>query len=209
MKHDFSAFGKRIQAQRKKMGLTQAELGEKVWSIPSNGTEEQIYKARETARKKIHSYENGNYPKDYADLCRICDILDCSMDYLFGAIDCPTWPLQQTRDITGLTEQAIEHLCNFQALSASSNSIKKQIGSQYTQFYSKFITDLSINGMLALYPGKVLEIKEYGLSENEELVFDSDKSALEFYYFTMSKTVIDFLDRYFANQTLYMGEKEE
>lgn len=116
MQHDISYFGKRLKEQREKKGLTQAELGELVWPVPHSGNDDSIFRAKETARKKIQSYENGKFPKEYSDLCRIADILECDIDYLFGAQEQPQKMVVDAATTTGLSYSAVELLSSWKTI---------------------------------------------------------------------------------------------
>lgn len=109
MKHDISKFGERVRNRRKELGLTQMELGLKIWPEPINeNNDNSTEKNRESARKKINQYEKKNIaPGSIDDLCKLCDELDCSMDYLLGAITLPQKELTDIHDATGLSEKAI------------------------------------------------------------------------------------------------------
>ena len=92
---------KRLAEARKAAGMTQAELAKRL---------NQEYS------KNVSNWEQGIAFPEYETLFKLCEILDCDMDYLFGRIDCTTHDLQFIRDQTGLSEEAIKALQRDEAL---------------------------------------------------------------------------------------------
>lgn len=196
MEHDFSVFGKRLKAQRKKKGLNQAQLGEMVWPIPENGNDEQIHKAKETARKKIQSYEKGKYPKDYADLCKICDVLECSLDYLFGAIDLSNHKAADIQAATGLSSSAIMTLDYLVAFAAGFDGPQEIEKINVLRFYSEFISNDELIDIIASSSLAIDSIRKNGLPENGASVFrsaDPEAEAINYYTYLIEQTLIDFV----------------
>lgn len=75
-------FGDRLKERRKKCGLLQKELAEKVG----------------ISNRNISSYEHNDREPDYAILVKIAIALDCSTDYLLGIVDEPN---RFTGDVDG------------------------------------------------------------------------------------------------------------
>ncbi len=107
MKHDFSKFGERVKTRRKELGITQKDLAKKLWSIEiyshPNKTEKETNTHIENARKRVISYENDNVFPDNPDIyCRLCEYLDCDLNYLLGGmiyengklVECPPNPIE-------------------------------------------------------------------------------------------------------------------
>lgn len=111
-KKDASSFGKNIPARRKELGLNQAQLAEKIWEQEINSTLNANAPSaiKEQKRKNICNYENGKFPKDGAIYYRLCEVLDCDMDYLFGLIDTPKHAHTDIMEETGLSEPAVANL---------------------------------------------------------------------------------------------------
>lgn len=66
-------FKKRIRYLRTKLHMTQAEVAKKLDITPT----------------AYSNYENGEREPNLATLHRLCDIFDCSMDYLTGRVSKP------------------------------------------------------------------------------------------------------------------------
>lgn len=111
-KIDVSSFGKNIPARRKELGLNQAQLAEIIWEQEINRTNSTNAPSaiKEQKRKNICNYENGKFPKDGAIYYRLCEVLDCDMDYLFGLIDTPKHAHADIMEETGLSELAVANL---------------------------------------------------------------------------------------------------
>ena len=94
------------------MGLKQKELAQAVFRDELNAPNADA-STLESKRKIINGYENSKspkYPSNPETYCRLCEELDCDLDYLFGAISTPR---RETTDIieeTGLSEEAIYRL---------------------------------------------------------------------------------------------------
>lgn len=125
IKSDVSLFGKNIQTRRDQLGLTQAQLAERVWEGEINNPDSNVVPsaAKEQKRKNICNYENGKFPKDGKIYYRLCKVLDCDMDYLFGLIDSPKHIYADIQEQTCISKEAAEKLKKnaggyWQALSA-------------------------------------------------------------------------------------------
>ena len=87
--HLISGFGVNIQKRREQLGLTQTQLAERIWEEEIKSSDNEPSAVKEQKRKNIGNYENGKFPKDGGIYYRLCKVLDCDMDYLFGLIDSP------------------------------------------------------------------------------------------------------------------------
>lgn len=86
-------FAKRLRELRKEKGLSQVELGEGMG---------YGYTA-------ISSYETGRNEPSYADLIRICVILDVSADYILGISDVrKPYAVLEKNDLIRLHNRALE-----------------------------------------------------------------------------------------------------
>jgi transcriptional regulator with XRE-family HTH domain len=66
-------FPKRLRLLRTKLQITQAEVAKRLEITPT----------------AYSNYENGEREPDIATLHRLCDIFDCSLDYLTGRVSKP------------------------------------------------------------------------------------------------------------------------
>lgn len=92
---NYKEFGKRIKKCRKENGInSQEEFAQKI--------------GRHI--KTIRNWEQGICLPELKDLINICEMLNCSIDYLMGNIDESTHDLHYISVETGLTEQSIKFL---------------------------------------------------------------------------------------------------
>ena len=93
--------GDRIRQRRNEIGLTQKELAAKI----NPGT------SIETApHTQVAQWESGKKKPGTDALIRLCNALDCDMDYILGAIDVPRRAVYDVREQTGLTGEAAGRL---------------------------------------------------------------------------------------------------
>ena len=110
--YDISKFSAVIAKRRDELKLTQKGLAQAVFRDELN-TPNADASTLESKRKIINGYENSKspkYPSNPETYCRLCEELDCDLDYLFGAISTPH---RETTDIieeTGLSEKAVNRL---------------------------------------------------------------------------------------------------
>lgn len=90
----------KIRELRKKKGLTQKELAEKV----------------NVSAQVVSNWERKYTHPDHEDVLRLAKALDCSSDYLLGRTDDPT-PPEQELDEWGLSEEAQVFFKDFESLS--------------------------------------------------------------------------------------------
>ncbi len=116
-------FSERLSARRKECGYnTQYALAEEYNKrFPSSRKNRKEENAENSSGilGTIKHYENGNYsgsPKlDIVD--NLCKILECDVDYLLGNIGCKKHDIQFIQDQTGLSETAINKLCEIKIIS--------------------------------------------------------------------------------------------
>lgn len=100
--------GERIKARRTALNLTQKELAAKInFGAPAPHTQ-------------ITQWENSEKTPGTDALIRLCNALDCDMDYLLGAIDDTRRAAYDARETTGLDTMAIEHLIELKKAGADS-----------------------------------------------------------------------------------------
>ena len=90
--------GERIRQRRKQLGLTQTELAKRLNPGVDNVTHNQV----------AHWEKHGTPEVD--SLIRLCNALDCDMDYLLGAIDTPRRATYDVVQETGISCKAADVL---------------------------------------------------------------------------------------------------
>ncbi len=93
-----SYIGERIKQRRKQLGLTQTELAKRLNPGVDNVTHNQV----------AHWEKHGTPEID--SLIRLCNALDCDMDYLLGAIDTPRRVTYDVVQETGLSGNAVDSI---------------------------------------------------------------------------------------------------
>lgn len=93
-----SYIGSRIKERRKKLGLTQKELASKI----NEGIDPD-----DAPHTQITNWENGSKIPGTESLARLCNALDCDIEYLLGAIDAPHRTTHDVMEQTGLDEDAV------------------------------------------------------------------------------------------------------
>lgn len=99
MEYNYRLIGKRIAAERNRLGMSQAKLIDALSSKISIG------------RNSLSAIENGNI--EYCSLkllTELCVLFDCEMGYLLGAFDCRTRENTDVCAATGLEEIAVNEL---------------------------------------------------------------------------------------------------
>lgn len=131
----------------------------------------------------------------------LANFYNVSSDYLLGLTDTPTpdTNIRGVKEMTGLSESAVKHLV---MLNGSTNTLLDHVGSQFLDFYSSFITDASILGMLAYIPSQILDLEKNGISEEQENIFNSKDEAIRFYKYQMQVYIMQFIDHYFNDKEL-------
>ena len=109
---------KRLKEERKKKYKTQDAFAE----------------ALGVSVDSVRNWEQGRILPEMGTLFKICDLLDCDIDYLTGRIGCKNHDDQFIHDQTGLSEDAIRRLRSW--------SQEKNQRSHWAQY----ISDMIING---------------------------------------------------------------
>lgn len=65
---------------------------------------------RDKARKFDTWLKGQSYPKSISDIVTLCNVLDCSMDFLFSDIEERNYDIKHIKKMTGLSEKAIDML---------------------------------------------------------------------------------------------------
>lgn len=74
--------GDRLKNERENKGFTMSALGEAIG----------------VAKQTINSYEKGEKQPTISNLIKLCEVLDCSSDYLIGLSDDPRFNLVRLTD---------------------------------------------------------------------------------------------------------------
>ena len=95
------SIGKRIKDNRKRLGLTQKELLEKVY-------------LSEKSVASLRKWENGERLPDLDTLARMAEVFECDIGYLLGDYDEANFPTHKICELTGLSEPAVSRLCRME-----------------------------------------------------------------------------------------------
>lgn len=93
-----SYIGERIKQRRKQLGLTQTELAKRLNPGIDNVAHTQVAKWEKQGTLEVDS------------LIRLCNALDCDMDYLLGGIDTPRRATYDVVQETGLSSDAVDSI---------------------------------------------------------------------------------------------------
>ena len=114
-KYNYLEIGNRIRAERKKMGLSQAELLD---NIKDKGKPTCI-------RNILSQLENGEETAfngiSMEKMIALCEEFDCSLSYLLGEYSCKNYDTEFIHQMTGLSEESIKLLINWIADSDGSD----------------------------------------------------------------------------------------
>ena len=151
----------------------------------------------------VSSWEKGNTTPSLKQLFKLCEVFKCELGYLLGeeGYENKTRVKTDVHKEIGLSIKAIEHLSQLKRIATSKNmswpkDIRQMICEQYFEFYSAFITDPSIIGILNIYGSQIGRIETEGLNENEKVVFGEEQNALDFYNYTLQKELGLFIEKY-------------
>lgn len=93
--------GDRIRQRRNEIGLTQKELAAKINPVTSIET---------APHTQVAQWESGKKKPGTDALIRLCNALDCDIDYILGAIDVPRRAVYDVKEQTGLSDSAVNSL---------------------------------------------------------------------------------------------------
>lgn len=91
--------GAKIKERRLDIGLTQKELA----AMINEGIEQT-----DAPHTQISSWENGSKTPRTEALVRLCNALDCDIDYLLGQISVPRKNISDVMTVTGLSYEAVK-----------------------------------------------------------------------------------------------------
>lgn len=97
------SIGDRIKLRRKELGMSQKKLAAKI-----NGN----ILPEEAPHTQISQWEKGSKTPETDALIRLCNALDCDIDFLLGAIEAPKKETSDVMKATGLSKEAVNMLQN-------------------------------------------------------------------------------------------------
>lgn len=89
----------RLKTQRKRLGMSQAQLSALIQEQGGG-----------TTRENIAKWESGKSTPDINSLIALCNSLECDLTYLLGVIDTPRQEVYDIQACTGLSEKAASNL---------------------------------------------------------------------------------------------------
>ena len=174
--------GERLRKSRKDKRLSAYEVAKKL-----------NYEQYQTITK----FEKEQAIPSAGVLLKLCNLYDCEVGYLTGDFDCKKREVADIQEETGLSERAINKL-------RERHSSNHPFFSQYSRFYSKFICNIGIDGMLSVI-GEYFKIKKDGLSSDS--YFTDEEEALSYYEFAMEKQIMKFVFDFFENEEIISNAK--
>jgi len=100
-----STVGGRIQERRHALRISRSELYDKVYQSGKSCAGSDSSK-----EKTVYNWESEKTQLDYETIRKMCEVLDCSSDYLLGLDECKSKNNQFIHDKTGLSEEAINRI---------------------------------------------------------------------------------------------------
>lgn len=153
----------------------------------------------------VSSWEKGNTTPSLKQLFKLCEVFKCELGYLLGeeGYENKTRVKTDIHKEIGLSIKAIEHLSQLKRIESSYNTdypddLRRLFVKQHLDFYSNVIASPLMMGIVQLHGEKITRILTEGLNHKEEIVFESEEEALEFYNYKLQKELGTFIDRYMA-----------
>lgn len=179
----YSELGERLISRRKQ---TLRYSQEKLIGKLINNTEGRI------GRNSLSNAENGNFSKlTLKQFLCICDVLECKAGHLLGEYMESSDDYHYICNKTKLTETAVDKLCSW-------GNSEVPFFEQFARFYSAFICDFTMTGVLGASMGQYYKIKKSGVPEDSE--FLNNDEALKFYKTQIADAIYDFVTRFFENE---------
>lgn len=177
------------------------ELGERLWNRRKN----IVHKTQEAfigelvnntsdsiGRNTLSDAENGRFSGlTLKQFLSMCDVLGCTAGHLLGEYNETSDDYHYICSKTGLSEPAVARLCSFK-------NTDVPFLTQFARFYSAFICDYGMLGVLSDGLNRYFDVKENGIPENSE--FSNNKEALSFYKSQIENEIIRFMTSFFENE---------
>lgn len=200
MKYNYGEIGRRFRNERKRNFISQEKFAGRMrdglWKEDKKtGEVEWIREPCGISRNTLSALENGDIPEGLTlkQFLTMCEILRCDAAYLLGECDCKKREIADIQKETGLSEGAIINL----QLRQKTNI---PLFTQYSRFYSEFICNAGMNGILiSAIPG-YFKIKKEGLKADSD--FTNKEEALSYYEFLIVKAIMRFLSIFFENEEI-------
>lgn len=156
-------------------------------------------------RQTVSLYLSGQSMPDASQIRKIALYFNVSADYLLGLsnLESLDYSVQEVQRVTGLSDDAINRLKMLKKLvdtPRDGNTLIAECGRERIDLYSAFISDFGIWGIIEDYLPKIIRLKNSGLNEYEEKIFEDSEQAERFYRSEVQKYIIDFLKKYIKEQ---------
>lgn len=158
MKYDAKIVGQRIITERKRLELTQTELGEIVG----------------VAMKQIWSYEHGRLLPPLKVLLKLCEFFNCSFAYILGEQNYRRSNIKEGEimDYTGLDLASIQSICRITGsrngpVSSFFNTQLYKNGYQTSISLRKTLNNMLSSNKLIPFIGSLTELEDYTQQYND------------------------------------------
>lgn len=152
---------------------------------------------KEISEDVLKMWELGRNTINIEWIPAVCHVLHCDVGYLFGDYPCKKRIISDVQTEIGLSEEAIQRLsCLRRAVIEAPGCKGGEYSRQRLQFYSAFIADYEIFGLIDFFPANIWKIEERGMSEEESTVFQNEKQAINFHRFEASQGILRFIERF-------------
>ena len=179
MKYNTEEIGKTILKERKRLGLTQKGLGEKLGLVG----------------KQISAYEKGDPTPPISVMLKLCEVFDCELGYLLGEPEYSEGTAARTtvHNLTGLSDKAMDNILT--VTGSEDSDLAFSVGLHQASFRRALDSFLSSDGFIPLME-RLQELDE--LSTAEEYAFESAKAELgeELYDFAINNLTDSIEDWY-------------
>ena len=105
------------QSKKKRVSdLTLWPIAERIRHIRKdllNMSQEKFAEEMGVGRSAVSDWEGQYTPIDARNLMKLCELSGCDADYILGRIDEKTHDIKHTKQVTGLSESAIEYIISW------------------------------------------------------------------------------------------------
>lgn len=170
----------RIKTLREKRKLSKTDLAKKL-----SADEHEV----DSIRIQLTNWESGKRIPETSTLCRLCNALDCDIEYLLGAIDAPHRATHDVMAQTGLDKTAVEKLQQIHSYAHGDLGVaahRKTISTLKTlselirsDGFQKLMNELSSYALYSQLMSNPADRDELNLGEYERFHKWADDSGLE------------------------------
>jgi len=174
-------FGERLKTARKKAHLSQEDLADKL----------------NTDVTTVRNWEQHYNLPENETLLRLCKILDCDIDFLFGRInEAPTHKANYICEATGLNVTAVERLLEMKRdFDNNNDEYLQSCASLRLSVTSELITNGNliedIEKYIVLHTSDISSLKIYGYSGEREITSEQLTKKYDTYRITVNDVGID------------------